>query len=182
MNALRWHLQDLPARLGLPGLAALALLGALAVAWLAVERPAVERLAALQAERVALQARLREADAPAAPADAAATLAGFEARFPEPQQITAVLARVHALAGRHGIALERGEFKLDAATDDTLERYAMVLPLKAEYRAVRRFVRDLLREQPALALEEVGLRRDDAGSAVVEARLRFVLFVKPRSE
>ena len=50
-------------------------------------------------------------------------------------------------------------------------------PVQGDYRALRRFMADALREQPALALEAVSLQRNDPASPQVVASLRWVLFI-----
>jgi Tfp pilus assembly protein PilO len=181
MKALRWHLHSFAAAVGLPGLVSALLLAVCAMAWIAVEEPAMQRVAELRSDNEQLVARARDAvQRPVAVESTQAALAHFDERFPDERRITAALARLRAVAARSGIALERGEFKVQAGSDDALAQYAMVLPVKAEYRALRRFVRELLREQPAIALDEVSVRRDDAKSPLVEAQLRLVLFVAPK--
>jgi hypothetical protein len=75
------------------------------------------------------------------------------------------------------VQIEQGEFRLSHEAGDPLLRYAMVLPVKGDYAALRRFLRDALRELPGLALEEVQLRRADTKAAAIEAQLRLILFV-----
>lgn len=182
MNALRWHVLSIAAAAGLPGFAAVLLLTACAIVWLAIDQPAQQHATDLRDDNARLAARLRDPArrAAATPPSAQASLAGFEARFPDERRITEVLAGMRRTASRHGIALERGEFKVQTGPDEALAQYQMVLPLKADYRALRRFVRELLREQPAIALDEVTLRRDDAKSPTVEAQLHLVLFISRR--
>jgi hypothetical protein len=68
-----------------------------------------------------------------------------------------------------------------AEATESLARYTIVLPVKTDYAALRRFTRDVLRELPGLAMEEVSLRRSDAKSPLLDAQLRLVLYVvKPQ--
>lgn len=104
-------------------------------------------------------------------------LRAFEQRFADDRTIAPTLARLQAAAQRRGFRLEQAEFKLTSEPAEPLARYSMLLPVKADYRAVRRFSDDALRELPALALDEVNLRRSDPASPQLEAQLRFVLFL-----
>lgn len=179
MKAFAWKLRRLAGALGLPGAAAAALLAGTLAVWLAVERPAAAQARQLASDNEQLYAqwRLLPSTAMAASAPPESPLRRFRARLPHESRITAELGRIHSAAERNGFQLERGEFKITSAADDPVAQYAMVLPVRAEYRALRKFVREVLRDQPAIALEEISLRRDDPKSPIVEARLRFVLFV-----
>jgi hypothetical protein len=104
-------------------------------------------------------------------------LAAFEQRFGGERTIGPSLARLQAAAQRRGFTLDQAEFKLASELAEPLARYSIQLPIKADYRALRRFSRDALRELPGLALDEVSLRRSDPKSPLLDAQLRFVLFL-----
>ena len=109
-------------------------------------------------------------------------LLAFRQRFPGEQGIAPTLASLQASAQRHGLQLNRAEFRFTREPDEPLARYAITLPVQADYRALRRFTREALRELPGLAMEEVNLRRSDPKSPLLDAQLRFVLFVvQPQS-
>jgi hypothetical protein len=104
-------------------------------------------------------------------------LAAFEQRFGGERTIAPSLARLQAAAQRRGFTLDQAEFKLASEPAEPLARYSIQLPIKADYRALRRFSHDALREMPGLALDEVSLRRSDPKSPLLDAQLRFVLFL-----
>ena len=183
-NALRWYAARGLRGVGLPGWVALVLLvgsAVVAVGGVAPLRAEADRLradSALLEQRMAGQAQ--------SPAVSAATpqqqLAEFVRRFPNEQGMAPALARLQALARQRGVALDEAEFKFVSDAAEPLARYTITLPLKADYRALRRTTRDALRELPGLAMEEVNLRRSDPGSPLLDAQLRFVLFVtKPKA-
>ncbi|MEP6502035.1 MAG: hypothetical protein ABJD97_01790 [Betaproteobacteria bacterium] len=176
----RWRAVRAAERIGLPGLAAAVLALALAVAWLALAVPGAHRLAQLDAEnaRLARQATLRASSARGAPVSSADRLAAFENGFPRPQVLSQSYSRLWTLARQHGLQLRQADFKLADAGQDAVIRYAIVVPLSTEYAPLRAFVAEALRDNPALALEEMSLRRTDARSTQLDARLRFVLFVR----
>lgn len=178
MNRLRWELARLGAGLGLPGAVAVVLLIAGAALWLSLVMPARDDTQRLLDERARIDRRLKEAAAPVAgPQGVREQLADFRGRFGDEKGMSGSLATLHAIARRHGLQLDQAEFKLSSDARDPLSRYAIVLPVKADYRALRRFTQEALRELPGLALEEVSLRRGDSRAAQIEAQLRFVLFV-----
>jgi Tfp pilus assembly protein PilO len=101
----------------------------------------------------------------------------FGAMLPAEQALTAQLAQLQALAAQHALRFDSAEFKLSSEPGDPVLRYSMNLPLKADYGALRGFVRDVLVAMPGLALEEFSVRRADARTPLLEARLRLSLFV-----
>jgi hypothetical protein len=184
---LRWHLLRAVEEAGLPGAAAAAIALAAVVAGLAVALPLDGRAHALEAGNAALERRIaaaRRAPTPAPVLSTSAQLAAFERGLVDERALALTYARLFAIAQSHGLALRQAEFKLGEATAEgsgdgggAVARYAIVLPVTADYRALRAFVAQALRELPALALEGVSLRRDDAKATQLEAKLRLVLFV-----
>lgn len=179
MNRLRWELALAVGGLGLPGAAAVALGVAAAAVCLALVLPARGDTQRLGEARARIERRLKDAAEvqEAGPQGVREQLLEFRRRFGDEKDISGALATLHTVARRHGLQLDQAEFKLSGDARDPLSRYAIVLPVKADYRALRRFTQDALRALPGLALEEVNLRRGDARAAQVESQLRFVLFV-----
>jgi Tfp pilus assembly protein PilO len=164
-------------RVGGVGLAGLgALLAALLLAGLSL--PLQRQRDDLQA---ALQQHLRAAAStpPAAPeATAAEQLARFEAGFPTLGDTAASIARLQAAARRSGLVLAAGEYRLDTRSNERLQRYSVLLPLRGSYAQLRRFIDAVLTELPHAALDDVELRRDDIDGAELEARLRLTLYLR----
>ena len=174
----RWWARRLAERAGPAGVGAGALAILVLAAWVGPGRslPAQARALALDIE--ALQRRPVVARASSAPVGTERQLASFEAGFPDARALNASYARLWELARRHGVALRQAEFKLSEVGPDDLQRYGIQLPVTADYASLRGFVGDALRELPSLALEEMSLRREDSKSVMLDARLRFVLFVR----
>jgi hypothetical protein len=178
MKRARWWGVQTVRAIGLPGWAGAALLLVCLGAWLGVTRPLAEDTQRLIDETRALDQRRASL-----PPSGTVTLSpreqieAFPARFGDEKSITPALTRLHAIARMRGVQIEQGEFRLSHEAGDPLLRYAMVLPVKGDYAALRRFLRDALRELPGLALEEVQLRRADTKAAAIEAQLRLILFV-----
>lgn len=179
MKRLRWQLEHLSRDIGLPGWVGVALLLACALGWWLAAAPlrdVVETLGATSAASERRLASLANA-ATALPSTPRQQLAEFQRRFIGETRIATSLARLQAAAKRQGVQLDQAEFRFASEASEPLLRYTIVLPVKADYRALRRFTREALLELPGLAIEEVSLRRGDPKSAVLEAQLRFVLFV-----
>ncbi len=171
-------------RVGLPGAVAAVLAGACLAGWLLGVRPSTDEVQRLRSENAVLQDQLtvRAGRLPASVEDTPRQqLAEFSQRFPNERAITSTFARLHRMALHHGLQLQHAEFRLSGDAGDPISRYSMVLPVEGDYRSLRGFVDEVLRDLPSVALDELTLRRDDAKAQVLEARLRLVLFVS-RSE
>ena len=177
LTRLRWQAARLAREIGLPGQLGVGVMAASVLAVLFVLKP-------MQAEHLRVEASMREADrtrssaAPLRQASAAEQLATFERGFVADDGIPAAVGRLLEIASRHRMRIEQAEFKLASEAGQPLQRYAMAMPVRGDYRAVRRFVQEALRTQPGLGLEELSLRRTDPRAPVVDAQLRFVLFVR----
>ncbi len=179
VKRLRWQLGHLGRAIGLPGWVGMALLIACAAGWWGIATPMLADTARLGDASAALERRLADRVAASAPVPSTPQqqLAEFERRFIGEKGIAASLVRLNAAARRQGVQLDQAEFKFASEAGEPLSRYSIILPVKADYRALRRFTREALRELPGLAIDEVNLRRADPKSALLEAQLRFVLFV-----
>ena len=149
------------------------------VLWLGGIAPQRAETARLVEESAALEQRLADSAAHPAPTESAPQrqLAAFMQRFPSEGEMASSLGVLHAAARRQGVQLDQAEFKFSPEPAGLLARYAIVLPVKADYKALRGFIREAMRELPGLAMEELNVRRADAKSPVLEAQSRFVLFV-----
>ena len=88
------------------------------------------------------------------------------------------LGKLLDLAEQDGLQFSGGEYRLVAGKEKLLDRYVVSLPVRGDYQEVRRFLMTLRDEFPALAIEDVSLRRDKIGSSEIDAQLRLVLFIR----
>jgi Tfp pilus assembly protein PilO len=88
-----------------------------------------------------------------------------------------MLGKVQAAARANDLQLEKGEYRLSQERDFALARYQVTLPLRGSYPQVRGFVNDVLDAVPAAALEDLALKREAADDPMLEARVRFTLFL-----
>ncbi len=174
-----WNLARLWRSAGLPGWAACALLLACAVLWWGVIAPQRADTARMVEETAALEQRMADAVAHPPPTESGPQkqLATFMQRFPSEGDMAGSLGVLHAAARRQGVRLDQADFKFSPEPAGLLARYTIVLPVKADYKALRGFIREAMRELPGLAMEELSVRRGDAKSPVLDAQIRFVLFV-----
>ena len=104
--------------------------------------------------------------------------AAFSAALVPASEATRQIEALFAQAARGKLVLVRGEYKWAREADGGYRTLEVVLPLKAPYPQVRRFADELLAAMPAAALLEAGFRRDGAGAANLEARLRVMIYLR----
>lgn len=167
-------------RVGWPGVAGIALsVFAAAFAVSAVVPVAAER-DALRDQVRRLGERLRVDDGRAGRTDAAAALASFYDSFPGRTSSPEWLGRIQAAAEARGLELQSAEYRYERRPDARLARYEIVLPVTGSYPQIRGFVREVLAQVPAAALEELSLRREAVASPRLEARIRLALYLGDR--
>lgn len=173
----RWHLLQWRRRLGWPGLAGAAL-AALAVLFYAVAA-LPEHFASLGLER-----RVAEAEAAARAGKAPeeqrpeVRLARFYQAFPARGTAPAWLEKIYAAGSAAGLVLDKGEYRLNPDPGRRLVRYEIALPVRGGYVQVRQFIQTVLAQIPTVALSDVEFRRATIGDPNVEARLRFILYLR----
>jgi poly-gamma-glutamate capsule biosynthesis protein CapA/YwtB (metallophosphatase superfamily) len=166
--ALRRH--GWPAVLGV----LLLLAGVLLFAMADAQRRATE---GLQVQLRAQRERLLRAP-PVPPAiDASAALAEFQRALPGTDATVQVVDLLHSSAALHGVILASGEYRLLNDGPQGQRRYQITLPAAGSYPALRAWLSDALNNQPALALDELNLARASAESPLVEARVRWSLYL-----
>ena len=137
----------------------------------------------LEAARLAARTPLPVQAAPAAPPPGSdQNLQQFYATLGQPRQVERQLKEVFALAARHGLSLQQGEYRSNVERPARLSTYQVNLPVKGSYGAIWAFAMDVLRALPHASLDDVAFRRDTIGQDGVEARLRltFYLAAEPR--
>lgn len=137
----------------------------------------------LQAEALRLQAetdqlRQQRARTPLRSADPVALDTVLLAQLPAASGALQAVAELHRSAAAHGVVLSHGEYRLVRDPGARWQRYQVNLPARASYPALRAWLADAMNTVPGVALDELGLRREDAGQAQVEARLRFTFFLR----
>lgn len=59
-----------------------------------------------------------------------------------------------------------------------LEQVSLELPVRGAYPEIRNWLTDVLAAMPEVALDGLSFKRADIGSPDVEARVRFVIFLR----
>ena len=184
MRAINYGLVALQARLMLRHtnvgivLAGL-LLGMAAFVWLWIV-PQTRNEQVLQQKALAQVQLLQHATAPAAAVQSPAQqrLAAFYDTVGEKKHVEQQLVTVFMLAGRAGLQLDQGEYKLRYDPGSRIFRYEIVLPITGSYQAIRTFAERTLLAIPFAALDELSFTRDTIAGESVEAKLRFTLYLR----
>jgi hypothetical protein len=108
----------------------------------------------------------------------AQALAQFRARLNSEQDADAVFEILQREAQKNGLAPNGTEYKWQRQSGAGLAEVSIVMPMKAAYAPLRAFVKDVLADVPGLALDQFDLQREAIGAGVVDARLRFSLYLK----
>ena len=133
---------------------------------------------ALDYEAARQQARAPAPVAPPAPPPSSdQNLSAFYATLGERRGVERQLKEVFAIAARHGLSLQQGEYRSSYERGARLTTYQVNLPVKGNYTAIWKFAFDTLRALPHVSLDDVSFRRDSIGDPNVEARLRLTFYL-----
>lgn len=163
-------------RLGIEGLAGLAIFFVAGIA-------AIVTLSPLQKEIGDLKAKVVEIGRPLQDAAASSTMSRperiqmFHEFFPKGGELGYWIGRIKAAADEEKVVLERADYRL-SNTGDPPVPLRIAMPVKGSYSQVRRFINAALMEVPAMALEEFSLVRQTVKDQQVEAQLQFVIYVR----
>lgn len=102
-------------------------------------------------------------------------------RFPDEQQLNGELGRIIELAGQQGLRIPSGDYLLVPGKDGVFDRYVLNLPIEGRYSVIRRYVASVRQQFPDIAIEDIGLHRENIGTTDLEAQLRFVIFRRRRT-
>lgn len=160
-------------RLGLPGVLAIGIVVFCAALHFSVGRSLRMEVIGLEAEQAAQRAASAK-HARRGPQDLDAMLR----ELPKEAELANHLARIHQMARKQGVILQRGSFEFSAESHGRIGRQQMTFQTHAPYSAVRHFLRETLAAMPALALEDVAINRSQAEPDDIEATLRFSILLR----
>jgi len=176
---IRWQVE----RLGAPGKIGLGLFVFSAVFFLVAVLPRQAESRALMLKAETIQARVRaepaahEDERPRPQMSGSQALKVFYAFFPNADSTPFWIGEVVQAAAKHGVEINGTEYRMDREKEVKLARYEMVLPVRGQYPNVRGFVADALRAVPAMALVDVAIKRESVESELLEANLKFNLYL-----
>jgi hypothetical protein len=87
------------------------------------------------------------------------------------------IVRMHEIAVKNAVQLRKANYQ-NKSVMGSIQRHEIQADLSGSYPAIRQFLRDLMAQDDAWALESIELSRP-AGSAGIRAQVRMVLFSQP---
>jgi hypothetical protein len=178
-----WQLQQLLPRLGIPGVAAISLLIACAGFYASVMLPMDARIDEVQDSVRAATERIGQAGKGGrrGALPVGEQLAEFYKLFPQQAQLTDTIGQVFEAARANGLVLLQGEYRVAEDQAGRLRRFQMLMPVKADYPRIRRFLATLAADVPTAALEHIQFERQKIGDLQVEATIKLALYLERES-
>lgn len=180
MERMRWQTE----RLGAPGKIGFGLIVFSIVFFVAAVLPRQAEVSELMEKAEAVQASLRSAPVQAQVSGGKSrkiqghqALQAFYDFFPNIDSTPAYIREVVQSAAQHNVEIAGTEYRMAREKDVKLARYEMMVPVRGRYPEVRGFIADALRAVPAMALVDVMIKREGVETELLEASLKFNLYL-----
>ena len=175
---VRWQTE----RLGSAGKLGFGLLVFSAVFFLVAVLPRQEESKALMDEAEALETRIRMepsagSGGPRRRLQGDQALPAFYAFFPKLDSSPFWIGELIRIAGERGVEISGTEYRMVREKDLKLARYEMMVPVRGNYSQLRGFIADALHTVPAMALVDVAIRREGVHAELLEANIKFNLYL-----
>lgn len=173
-----WHCKQIAASLGITGGAtAVLIIGGITFYFFAVI-PLEKSITSLQQKTEQLRAQVQSRKAAnmqlLAPAE---QLVSFYKIFPNASSAPDNLNKIYEAAKAHSLALEQGEYRMSRDENSKLVRYEIIFPVKGTYPQIRKFVNQVLKNIPTIALENITFQRQKVGESTIQSQIRFMLYL-----
>jgi hypothetical protein len=97
----------------------------------------------------------------------------------DPATTNAQIRTLLDFASSSGVNIVQADFRRVDDTQHAYSRLQISLPVKADYPALRRFMYGALAAMPALSLDQLTIKREQANGTQVDAQLLLSLWQKP---
>lgn len=154
-------------RIGIAGIAAIALLAAALLFSNFVVRP-LEGRNSLLVETSARHGRKADAGVPGE------KVAAVYAYLQKEEGTTDWLAKLHGIGTATGLQLRSASYKTLPA-EGRIVRYEIVLPAAGSYAQLRDFIKRALEEIPVLSLDQITMKRGASAESDIQAEMRLTL-------
>ncbi|MGZ5819747.1 MAG: hypothetical protein ACXWJD_13495 [Burkholderiaceae bacterium] len=108
-------------------------------------------------------------------------LAAFYDVLGDKRYIEQQVRTLFAVAAKSGLILNQGEYKSSLEKGAHTTTYQMILPVKGQYQAIRKFCEQTLLAIPFASLDEINFKRDEITNSTLEAKLHFTLYLSDAS-
>ena len=109
-------------------------------------------------------------------------LDNFYKTLGEKQTVERHIKTLFAIAAKQGLALAQGEYKAAPERNGKYMKYQIILPVKGSYSVIRQFGEKALLAIPFASLDEMNFKRDNISNRVLEAKMRFTLYLRDDTE
>lgn len=113
-----------------------------------------------------------------APNENFARLVAFERALGDRNEVDTYLRAVFKSAQQNGLRLDVGEYSMSAVSKGGYQRYELVLPVQGHFGSIQSFIQQILLGLPFASLEDIVVGREAVQTKVVEAKLRFALYLR----
>jgi Tfp pilus assembly protein PilO len=102
----------------------------------------------------------------------------FYASFPKRSSLPEALMLLHHTANQRKLFDTHAEYRDAPEAGTPLLRMRIEIPVTGNYTDIRNWLGDLLQAEPALILDGLTLQRNDSSQNQLDARMRFLLFLR----
>jgi hypothetical protein len=129
----------------------------------------------LTAKKVATAKTPEEASEPV-------TLSELWQQLPASSELSPRMLQVAAMAQKHNIPLNVGDYQWQAhqaaVGPQPIQQFDMRFTIQSDYVTCRRFISEVLRRYPTMALTGLELRKNETLQPVIETTLTFSMFIR----
>ena len=168
-------MRNLAEALGIPGIAGIGVLLFAATFYASALLPAQRTLATMQSASAGATR-----PEPVLLVRSESGLAQLYDRFPPLAVLTEEVMRLHRLGGAAGLQLQQADYRLEAPAAGLIS-YRVSLPARGEYRALRRFMDEVLKEMPTASIDRLRFERKKPGESQIDSQIQLTLFFRPET-
>lgn len=110
------------------------------------------------------------------------TLSELWQQLPASSELSPRMLQVAALAQKHHIPLNVGDYQWQAhqaaVGPQPIQQFDMRFTIQSDYITCRRFISEVLRRYPTMALTGLELRKNETVQPVIETTLTFSMFIR----
>jgi hypothetical protein len=110
------------------------------------------------------------------------TLSELWQQLPASSELSPRMLQVAALAQKHHIPLNVGDYQWQAhqaaVGPQPIQQFDMRFTIQSDYVTCRRFISEVLRRYPTMALTGLELRKNETVQPVIETTLTFSMFIR----
>lgn len=161
---------------GWPGGIGIALIGAALILFVTLTLPVRDDTISLNNEIRKMEPLLRQPLNTTSAADVRQQLENFSRTLPQHDEINTTLNQLHDLAIKHHLLLKNSKYRPVQNKADGIRRLRITVETEGSYADLRAFLREISKETPALAIEQLSLTRQKISDTLLETVVEFTLY------